>query len=84
MKNESGVHPSIPPIGRLPPGGPRPGQHRAGDAGDPPEDIPMGCCVCVRRFMPAALAGLLVTAAALAPAAEPAIRFDRDIRPLLS
>lgn len=44
----------------------------------------MGCCVCVRHLVPAALAGLLVTVAGLAPAAEPAIRFDRDIRPLLS
>ena len=43
----------------------------------------MGCCVCRRRLVSAALAPLVMTVVA-ATAAEPAIRFDRDIRPILS
>ena len=44
----------------------------------------MGYCVCWRHVAPAVLAGLLATVSAVSAAADPAIRFDRDIRPLLS
>jgi mono/diheme cytochrome c family protein len=47
----------------------------------------MGCCVLLRRLMVALPAGLLTAvwiAGLAAAAAEPAIRFDRDIRPILS
>ena len=45
----------------------------------------MGCCVLLRRLVVALPAGLLTAlVAGVAAAAEPAIRFDRDIRPILS
>jgi hypothetical protein len=44
----------------------------------------MGCCVLLRRFVVALPAGWLTAFVAVVAAADPAIRFDRDIRPLLS
>jgi hypothetical protein len=44
----------------------------------------MGCCVPLDRLALTVAVGLVTTVAAIAAAAEPAIRFDRDIRPLLS
>ena len=44
----------------------------------------MGCCVLLRRFVVALPAGWLTAFVAVVAAAEPAVRFDRDIRPLLS
>ena len=44
----------------------------------------MGCCVLVRRLLAMLPVGLLAVMAADVAASEPAIRFDRDIRPILS
>jgi mono/diheme cytochrome c family protein len=44
----------------------------------------MGCCVLVRRLLAVLPAVLLAAVGLGAAAAEPAIRFDRDIRPILS
>ena len=44
----------------------------------------MGCCVPLHRLALTVAVGLVTTVAAIAAAADPAIRFDRDIRPLLS
>ncbi len=44
----------------------------------------MGCCVPLDRLRQTIAVGLVTTVAAIAAAADPAIRFDRDIRPILS
>jgi len=44
----------------------------------------MGCCILVRRLVATLPAGLFAALGTGLAAAEPAIRFDRDIRPILS
>ena len=44
----------------------------------------MGCCVRLDRLALTVAVGLVTTVAAITAAADPAIRFDRDIRPILS